>query len=202
MAITAEQSAKMKAYYQANKDAIKARVRVYASARKAEISARNKLYRRSRKDEMRDRSRKYYEAHREEKIAYQKEHNAMKSDAVRAYKQEWWAKQKDERNAERRADREHQNQTFRKWYVRNREKFCAHVSARRARKKSTQIEPVDYKKVLMDSRGICGICHESLDLFGTDIDHIVPLAKGGAHVQENLQATHSRCNRSKGAKVA
>ena len=34
------------------------------------------------------------------------------------------------------------------------------------------------------------------------LDHIMPLAKGGTHEWDNLQASHLRCNMSKGARVA
>lgn len=64
------------------------------------------------------------------------------------------------------------------------------------------VEPINYKRVLRESGGVCGICKHPLDLFGTDFDHIVPLARGGTHTFDNIQATHARCNRSKGARVA
>lgn len=32
------------------------------------------------------------------------------------------------------------------------------------------------------------------------IDHIVPIAKGGKHVRENLQLAHKLCNQRKGAR--
>ena len=34
------------------------------------------------------------------------------------------------------------------------------------------------------------------------VDHIVPLAKGGADTSENKQAAHRSCNRTKGDKSA
>jgi 5-methylcytosine-specific restriction endonuclease McrA len=60
---------------------------------------------------------------------------------------------------------------------------------------------VNFKKILKDSNGVCGICRKPFDLFGIDFDHIIPLSRGGAHATDNIQATHSRCNRAKGAKL-
>ncbi|MVO95113.1 HNH endonuclease [Rhizobium leguminosarum] len=34
-----------------------------------------------------------------------------------------------------------------------------------------------------------------------EIDHIIPLARGGDHVEDNMQALCATCNRSKGARV-
>lgn len=40
-----------------------------------------------------------------------------------------------------------------------------------------------------------------LDPLSFTIDHIVPLAKGGEDVLENLRAAHRQCNRDKGDTV-
>jgi 5-methylcytosine-specific restriction endonuclease McrA len=54
----------------------------------------------------------------------------------------------------------------------------------------------------------CGLCHRVIrqDLAyphpgSASLDHILPVSLGGAHVYENVQAAHLRCNRDKGAKV-
>lgn len=57
---------------------------------------------------------------------------------------------------------------------------------------------------------ICAICHKPIDLeapkntpLAVEVDHIVPRSRGGAlYALENLQLTHHRCNRQKGAKMA
>ena len=36
--------------------------------------------------------------------------------------------------------------------------------------------------------------------YGTHIDHVVPVAKGGSHDMENLVVSCKRCNREKGSK--
>ena len=54
------------------------------------------------------------------------------------------------------------------------------------------------RKVLAQ-RGFCALCgrrmepHDALEL-----DHIVPVAQGGPDTEDNLQATHCRCNAKKG----
>jgi len=57
---------------------------------------------------------------------------------------------------------------------------------------------------------ICAICHRAIDLdapkntpLAVEVDHIVPRSRGGQlYALENLQLTHHRCNRKKGARMA
>jgi 5-methylcytosine-specific restriction endonuclease McrA len=51
------------------------------------------------------------------------------------------------------------------------------------------------------SGGACGICHGPLARVDMDIDHIIPLTRGGAHTYDNVQAAHRSCNRSKGNRL-
>jgi 5-methylcytosine-specific restriction endonuclease McrA len=50
---------------------------------------------------------------------------------------------------------------------------------------------------------ICPWCDRALpqDLAGTQVDHIIPVSRGGADDAWNLQLLHGRCNRAKGAKL-
>jgi len=50
-----------------------------------------------------------------------------------------------------------------------------------------------------DSR-ICGICRLKIKS-KYEIDHIIPIARNGTHVVENLQLTHPICNRTKGKRL-
>lgn len=54
----------------------------------------------------------------------------------------------------------------------------------------------------------CGICSDPVDpdakwpdRMSASLDHVVPVARGGLHVVENLQLAHLRCNARKGARV-
>lgn len=57
---------------------------------------------------------------------------------------------------------------------------------------------------------ICAICHKHIDIeapafspLAVEVDHIVPRSRGGSLYElDNLQLTHSACNRKKGAKMA
>lgn len=70
---------------------------------------------------------------------------------------------------------------------------------RRALKAGATIEPVDAAAVLA-SRPDCYLCGDLLAGY-LHLDHIVPLARGGAHCMANLLPTHEPCNLRKSDKL-
>lgn len=66
------------------------------------------------------------------------------------------------------------------------------------------------KRAIATLDPICAICHRAIDLeaapfspLAVEVDHIVPRARGGQlYALDNLQLTHSQCNRKKGARMA
>lgn len=66
-----------------------------------------------------------------------------------------------------------------------------------------------HRRAIARTKPPCGICEQEIDysLPHTDlrsfvVDHIVPLAKGGADTLENKTAAHRDCNRRKSDKLA
>jgi 5-methylcytosine-specific restriction endonuclease McrA len=60
-------------------------------------------------------------------------------------------------------------------------------------------EKISREEILRRDKSICGICKKKI----TDkwhVDHCVPIARGGKHVKENVQAAHPACNQKKGSK--
>jgi 5-methylcytosine-specific restriction endonuclease McrA len=46
---------------------------------------------------------------------------------------------------------------------------------------------------------LCGICSKDLPgIHKSTLDHIIPLSKGGADDESNLQLAHLNCNNAKG----
>ena len=66
------------------------------------------------------------------------------------------------------------------------------------------------KRAIATKDPVCAICHHPIDLeapafspLAVEVDHIVPRSRGGdLYALDNLQLTHSRCNRQKGARMA
>lgn len=63
------------------------------------------------------------------------------------------------------------------------------------KKKASQIDTVDYARILERDGYWCHICEK--DILPQDkmhFDHVIPLKRGGAHSEENLKPAHGRCN--------
>lgn len=85
---------------------------------------------------------------------------------------------------------------------------CTH--RRRAKKFGCSYEPVSKRKVFERDGWKCQLCGVStpeakrgtIDDDAPELDHIIPLAKGGAHSYQNTQCACRRCNRLKSDKSA
>jgi len=94
-------------------------------------------------------------------------------------------------NAERKAE------LYAAWYADNRNRVYDNNAKRRALEMEAFVEFVDRQIVYERDEGICGICGKHVDHDKFEVDHIVALTKGGLHCYENVQVSHSRCNRRK-----
>lgn len=72
---------------------------------------------------------------------------------------------------------------------------------RRARQRASYVAPVHRYRIFERDNWICQLCGEPISkaenypsLWSASIDHIVPIAKGGAHEPSNCQAAHFICN--------
>lgn len=106
-----------------------------------------------------------------------------------------WKKQNKERVREKN----------RKERRRNPEKFRQRLREYRAKKKgrATDGKVPTLKGLLIVQGGLCANCKRKYvpDGIPFEVDHIIPLARGGMHTKENVQALCRPCNRQKGAKM-
>lgn len=68
---------------------------------------------------------------------------------------------------------------------------------RRAREYQAFVERVDPKSVYARDKGICGICKKKVDKVTYQLDHILPISRGGEHSYRNVQIAHALCNQRK-----
>lgn len=80
-----------------------------------------------------------------------------------------------------------------------------HTSRCEAVRHGAKAEIVDPSLVYRRDRGVCKLCGKKVSgrrgvLGGWELDHRVPLSRGGAHTYANVQLAHTECNLEKGAK--
>ena len=159
------------------------------------------------KEDQRAWAKRYYVANREKKIAAAVAWNKANPERRKEIKSAWVEKNPD---------------YAREWYLANRERVIARgrimyrkrlkanpdqvralqreiVARRRARLRDSFVEKVDPLLVWERDDGVCGICGESADASDWHLDHIVPIARGGAHSYANVQVAHPDCNWRKAA---
>lgn len=95
------------------------------------------------------------------------------------------------------------------WIARSREYNKAHphlavisCGRRRARILAQFVEDIDPRRVYEIHGGMCGICKQYVAADEFEVDHVVPLARGGLHGYTNVQPAHRACNRRKWANAA
>lgn len=133
-----------------------------------------------------ERHRAYYAEHREEHTARLRVWREANTEKRRAYD----AAHREERNAYKR-----------EWARARPDKWRADCAKRRARKKGAggTLTPGLRWELNMMQFGECNGCRQALDNTA-HLDHIMPLALGGQHVDSNMQLLCPKCNSSKGAK--
>lgn len=87
------------------------------------------------------------------------------------------------------------------WQAENPDAYRIYAQNRRARKRAQagQVSADIVERLRVLQRDKCAACHVSLG-DQHELDHVVPLAGGGAHDDRNLQLLCRTCNRTKGTK--
>ena len=98
----------------------------------------------------------------------------------------------------------------RKYYYANKNKAYARAAKRRALKYNAIKDNYTPGYIIAIYGTLCHLCKEEIDLKapratkykgwerGLQIDHVVPLSKGGSDTLDNLRPAHGLCNISKG----
>lgn len=89
-----------------------------------------------------------------------------------------------------------------------REDGLARCHLRNARLKGAETEPFNRLDVFERDGWVCRLCGDPVQRdappkskWSASLDHVVPLARGGAHSYENTQCTHLWCNQKKSDNV-
>jgi hypothetical protein len=163
-------------FYRDNKERINQTNREYYGKNKAEMNAKMRKWRKDNLEKAKAYNIKHYHSHRQERIEYSIN----------------WIKENPDKYKEY-VRKHHQNHL---------PEHAERQRRRYAQKINNGCEKTDYREIYERYNYTCQICgKENLSGFDLTIDHILPIAKGGPHVAENLQVACRSCNCRKGAKI-
>lgn len=86
-----------------------------------------------------------------------------------------------------------------RWTAKNPDAKRIREQNRRSRKRAAggRLSRFIVEDLMQKQRGRCAACTTDLDWSGSELDHIMPIAKGGANSDENVQLLCPACNRRK-----
>lgn len=178
------------ARYRAKKKAMRPpRVKVLLSEEEkiARKRAANAAYREKNRETLRKKQLAYLEKNRTSENARSAEYRAKNPNWFKEY----YEKNKDE-----------MRERSRIYMKNNPEKVRIRCANRRAMKKANggKLSAGITEKLLEMQKRRCAVCRSSFEKRKFHLDHIVPLSKGGAHEDSNIQLLCPTCNISKGNK--
>ncbi len=185
---------KLKPYYkryrEQNAEAIKAYAEKWRAANKERTALYNKAAYAANKEERKKASRDYSRAHPEPYRQRSRESWRLNKVILAVSRKEWRDRNKARLNK------------YHAKYAKDHPEIKRLVVARRRVKVRNgtvrRVTKADIAAIHKAQRGKCAICRKAMTKF--HIDHIVPVAMGGAHDRRNFQLVHPVCNVLKGAK--
>jgi 5-methylcytosine-specific restriction endonuclease McrA len=177
---------------------------------KACISIQNKKWQDANPDKVAQSKRKWQENNKQKKIDWAKNN----PDKIRVAQRKYYDKNKNgsirdrrlndyKNNPEKYAEyrdryRESKKQINAKWKQNNKELLRMYSGKRRALQNLNGIFYISQKEMIKLCNSPCVSCGDTANI---EIDHIVPIIRGGRHSIGNLQPLCASCNRSKGSKL-
>jgi 5-methylcytosine-specific restriction endonuclease McrA len=162
-----------------NKEKRKTKIDKWRQSNKEHVKAYAAAY--HQRDYVKAKKPAYRERAKPQQKLYMREWRILNGDHVRKYNRAWFANL--------RATDPQKLVTIKRL---NEEKRT------QAKRSSGRITAKEVKAIFAAQRGKCAVCRERLTAF--QVDHIIPLKKGGPHVRQNIQILCRRCNAKKGAK--
>lgn len=161
-------------YYLDNKEQISATSKQYRLTNKENINVRQKQRRLANPDKEKERiqSEKWRLDNPEKRKASQKKYRAANLEKTKAYSV--------------------------KYQLANPEKIRASTSARRAKKLANGVYQISNKELERLYSSPCFYCGSTESI---QMDHVIPIKKGGTHGIGNLVPACQKCNYSKGSKL-
>lgn len=196
-------NARRRSYYAANPE----RGRAYATRYRAEnpekvIKSRKAHYRRNAafyRQRARDDYRSNTDWHKERHRAWLQ----RRRDHVMAYQRAYNESHRVIKNERTRIRRAAMPPEQRYRWQRAHPDRCADARARnRARRQQCpRIDRIDRPAIIRRDASTCYLCGRVLNRSEITLDHVVPLARGGTHTDDNLRVCCTACNSRKGTRL-
>jgi len=180
-----KKAAYAKAYREANRERLCEADCKRAAQNRAEASAKSRAWYQANRARAQATRRAWYAANRAKMRDYNVEYRAENAERLAAYDAQ-----------------EHRRARVSAYVKANPEKNRERGHRRRAAIRGRPVEKIDHMERYEADEGICGLCGEPVDRETFTLDHIIPIARGGAHVWANVHIAHRTCNAKKGAKIA
>lgn len=197
------------AWYQANKERLRAEGRTYYETHREEIRASKKAWAENNPEKMAAYKRDWATKHPDKVRASQAKFRAEHKDTEAARTQAWAEKNRDKRQASNRKHYalhwapypEQTRERHKRWMKANPEKQRVIDRNRKARKRAVEGRHTakDIQRLYVAQNGKCAYCRIDLSK-GFQVDHIIALANGGTNWPKNLQLCCPSCNARKRAK--
>lgn len=156
-------------------------------------------------------ARAYYAKKRDHILARERKRNRAKpADVKRAYLKQWYEKHKDRERAKHReyamCNRAAAKRRLKTFAIRHPERIQAEQMRRRAKLLGAQVGDQlairEWIRVIRSKPSFkCYYCERPTPRAELNIDHVIPLARGGLHTCENMAASCSACNFSKNSRL-
>lgn len=166
-----------------------------SSVCKACDAVRRKQYREHDTERAKLQRRRYYQANRRKMIERQKRYYEANAEAIAVYQKRYREEHHEERQA-------YNKEYHKRYYADNREKYAEKARKREALRQGHKHRflKADVQKKYEEQRGKCYWCAQALN-GRYEIDHIIPLSKGGPDHSGNICCACQPCNRSKHNKM-
>ena len=194
--LTAQQKAS-KAYYQKNKEKIKARSKEHRLKNKDEVAAYMKFYRESNLEKLREQDREYRSKPevKERITSYAKEYGKANAEKIKEKNKKYREENADKVKMRDRVYRENNSEKIALYRKLNRHIMNTHRAKRRAATLKATPAWADLEAIKC--------VYQEAQYFGYHVDHVIPLQGKnvcGLHVVENLQILSPSINLSKSNK--
>ena len=155
-------------------------VKIYYEVNKEKISKRGKQYREINKEKISERQKQYYGANKERSLEYRKQYYQDNKEKIAEYSKQHYQNKKEKISEQRK-----------QYGQENKHLYRQSVNKRRAAKLK---QTPDYA-----NHGLIKLIYENCPK-GYQVDHMIPISKGGLHHESNLCYLPEGVNKSKGAK--